>query len=330
MFINSEKLFIELIQVGIVVSDLKQSMDRYLNKYGIGPWYVIEFNSSNVSEMELYGVKKNYSMKLGVCTIGNIRFELIESVTNSIYLDYIKKYGESIIHHLKLKVKDYFKAIDYLNSKGIKSIQLGHQLGVKGKNIYNYLNTSETLGFITEIVDISQDFIKPEPEYWYPGSSVLNLNSIFLRPTQVGIVVNDLNKKIQIYKELFNLKPDEVLEFSSNNNIKIYNTSVKYSIKIAFYNLNNITLKVIQSFNNNSIYNKFYRKYGDGVIHHLRMEVSNYDETLKKLVEIGVKVILAGEFLDKVKFSYLDTSNDINFITEIIDNSIDTDISYCP
>ena len=63
-------------------------MQKYVYDYGIGPMYVLKFNSKNVSNMYLYGKRKDYSMKLGVCPIGDVRFELIEPVSESIYSNY--------------------------------------------------------------------------------------------------------------------------------------------------------------------------------------------------------------------------------------------------
>lgn len=160
----------DIIQVGIVVRDLKNSMNNYIS-FGIGPFYVLKFSPDNVKEMYIKGKKQDYAMNIGVCTIGNVRLELIEPLTPSIYSEHLDNYGEGIIHHIKLDVSDYYDAFKYFQSLGIKSLQSGHQIGEKGINIFNYLDTKDLFGYICEIVYVSDDFIKPEPDYWYPKAN---------------------------------------------------------------------------------------------------------------------------------------------------------------
>ncbi len=318
----SKPLFKNLIQVGMVVSDLKQSMQKYVYGYGVGPMYVIEFNSINVSNMYLYGRKKNYSMNLGVCPIGDVRFELIEPISGSIYSDYISQYGQGIIHHLKLAVEDYCQALEYLESLGIEIIQVGHQLGDSGKNMYTYLDTSDTLGFIIEVVNIEKDFIKPKPDRWFPENKETIPEPVFIRPSQVGIVVKDLDGKIKQYSELFGLQPRAVIEFNSTNvaDMTLYGKKKDYATKVGFYILGNVQLKLIEPLTD-SIFSDFYDKYGEGVIHHLGMEVEGYNNVLKLLKSRDIQIIQSGIYQDKTKYSYFSTDRDLNFILEIVENN---------
>jgi len=312
-------LFKNLIQVGIVVEDLKESMQKYVFDYGIGPMYVIEFNSSNVTNMSLYGKKKNYRMNLGVSPIGDVRFELVEPITDSIYTDYLQKYGQGIIHHLKLAVSDYKKALDYLQSRGNKIIQVGHQVGGRGKNMYNYLDTTDTLGFIIEVVNVEDNFVKPAPDKWFPQDKSIMPAPVFKRPNSVGIVVEDLKDKISQYRDLFGLGPWIIKEFSSKNvsDMHIGKKKKDYATKVGFYTLGNVVLKLIQPLGE-SIFSRFYDKYGQGVVNHLGMEVKDYDKTLNLLKSKGISVAQSGCYDDKIRYSYLSTDNDLNFIVEVV------------
>ncbi|MCL5071148.1 MAG: VOC family protein, partial [Actinobacteria bacterium] len=283
-------LFKKLIQVGMVVSNLKRSMYKYVYNYGIGPMYVLKFDSDNVSDMFIYGKRKNYSMNVGVCPIGDIRFELIEPLSDSIYSEFLKKNGEGVIHHLKLDVDDYDKTLGYLNSIKIRSIQSGYQLGDRGVNIYNYLDTSDQLGFICEIVNISKDFIKPKPDSWFP--EVKKYKPIFKKPTSIGIVVSNLSKKINEYSRLFNINKWYLKEIDSSNveDMHIHGKRMDYSIKLAISNFENIKIQLIEP-TSYSIFSEFYEKYGEGIIHHLGMKVDNYDYVLKNLKSKGLEIL---------------------------------------
>jgi len=58
----NKSLFKNLIQAGIVIGNLKKTMHSYVYSYGIGPMYILRFSHKNVSDMNLYGKRKNYSM----------------------------------------------------------------------------------------------------------------------------------------------------------------------------------------------------------------------------------------------------------------------------
>ena len=314
----SKPLFKNLIQVGMVVSDLKKSMHKYVFGYNAGPMYVLEFNPGNVSDMYLYGKKQNYKMNLAVCPIGEVRFELIEPITHSIYSDYVMDKGEDIIHHLKLGVDDYYGTISYLESIGIEVIQSGKQIGGEGHNSFTYLDTSDSLGFIIELVDIESNFIKPEPDRWFPDAKAIIKEPKFIRPMQIGIVVKNLDNKIEQYRDLFGLNYWTVKEFNEKNisNMNIYGKKKNFSVKAGFYSLENVCFKLIEPLTE-SIYSDFYNKHGEGVVHHLGMIVNDYHEMLNFIKSKGINIIQSGCYDDKFNFSYLSTDSDINFITEI-------------
>lgn len=318
---KTNSLFKNLIQVGMVVSNLQTSMEKYVFKYGLGPMYVLEFNSNNVEDMMIYGKKKNYSMNLGVCTIGDVRFELIEPISKSIYSDYLNEYSDGIIHHLKLEVSDYFEAFEYFKSNGIKVIQHGKQLGDKGKNIYTYFDTRDVLGFIIEIVKITPDFIKPKPEYWFPKDEKISKNPFFKRVFKVGLVVKDLDAAIEKYKDLLGFNSWTVKEFNNKNlsDMSIYGKKNDYSVKVGYYKLGNVELALTEPLSK-SIFSDFLEKYGENVVSYLGMEVENYNNALTFLNSKNIKIIQSGNYLNNQKYSYFSTNNDLNFIVEIAES----------
>ena len=159
-------VFENIVQVGIVVKNIKETAQRFADRFGIGPWYIKKYDSGDVYDMKLYSRRQDYSMILGFCFIGNIQIELIEPIDESIYLEFYKEHGEGL-HHLKMKVESYEEQLKSLQEKDIKVVQSGgaHQ----GRRRYAYLDTKDDLGFITEIAEGSPDFERPEPDYWWPN-----------------------------------------------------------------------------------------------------------------------------------------------------------------
>ena len=71
----------------------------------------------------------------------------INPVSSSIYEDFYEKYGEGVVHHLKLDVNDTKTTLNSIKEKGVDMIQSGNQLGDSGENQYYYVDTQKKLAF---------------------------------------------------------------------------------------------------------------------------------------------------------------------------------------
>ncbi len=306
-------MFEKLIQVGFVTKEFDRILKSYTDIYGIGPWYILKFCPENVKLMEIYGKKQDYAMNVAVCPLGDIRFEYIEPLTPSIFSEFYEQFGEYAVHHLKLGGQKYEASFDFLDSMNIKTIQSGHQTGGPGENIYTFMDTWEKLGFITEIVKVTPDFIKPEPEKWYFGAQK-NFNPIFIKASMVGIIVKNIDKKIAEYEKL-KIGPWKIFEKDRNKSPNFYS-------KIAFCRRDNYFLKLIQP-EPGSVFMTHLLEYGEGV-HHIKMEVENYDRDLKYLRSKNLDIIYSGSYLTDEKFSLIDSRKHLNFIVEISEKKLMT------
>jgi len=250
-------------------------------------------------------------MNVAVCPIGDVRFEYIEPITKSIFSDFYDDYFENVIHHLKFEVDDYKKTLEFFKSKNIELIQTGHQLGDAGKNMYNFFDTEKEFGFTTEIVNVTSDFIKPQPESWV-GSDHDDFDPVFIRPSAVGIVVKNLEEKISKYMAL-NIGPWEIHDFRKED-------ILNFKARMAFCRFGNVIFKLIEP-ESSSIFSEHLSKYGEG-IHHIKMEVDDYDKKLDYLCSKGIKVLSSGKYLDKIRFSFMDTKKHLNFTIQISDKEI--------
>ncbi|MHB1346791.1 MAG: VOC family protein [Candidatus Humimicrobiaceae bacterium] len=158
-------MFNKLIQVAFVTTETDRILKNLAEIYNIGPWYVLRFSPENVKSMEFHGKKQKYSMNVSVCPVDDIRFEYIEPISESIFSEFADTFGENIVHHLKFEERSYKEALRFLDSKNVKIIQAGHQLGDTGKNMYYFLDTKKEFGFITEIVHVTRNFKKPSLIY---------------------------------------------------------------------------------------------------------------------------------------------------------------------
>ena len=142
-------MFKDTTQIAIVVRDLYQAMETYVEEYGIGPWEIFNFNPETGSDMVVHDEPVDYSMRVAMAMVGNVQWELIEPLDDSsIYAEFLESHGGGL-HHVCVTVNDYDDALATLRSKGHSVLQAGSYKGAT----FAYVSTDRDLGVITEIVD---------------------------------------------------------------------------------------------------------------------------------------------------------------------------------
>ena len=157
-------VFKSVLQIAVVVKNCDKSVRKYADDYGIGPWNIYEFNPNTVSDMILRGKKVDYAMRLALCDIGGVQWEIIEPKdSKSIYAEFLKEHGEGL-HHVAFGVDDYDQTMEFYRDRGHKILQGGTWEGLT----YTYLDSRKDLGVIAEIYKLVPEFKWPEPAARYP------------------------------------------------------------------------------------------------------------------------------------------------------------------
>jgi hypothetical protein len=157
-------MYNKVLQVAMVVKNCDEAVKLWADKYGIGPWNIYEFNPDTVNDMIIRGEKVDYAMRLALCDIGGVQWELIEPKDDkSIYAEFLKEKGEGL-HHCAFGVDNYAEAVKFYEDKGLPVLQGGEWSGLT----YTYLDSQKDLNLICEIYDIAEGFDWPEPQDVYP------------------------------------------------------------------------------------------------------------------------------------------------------------------
>lgn len=152
-------------QIGIIVKNLEDTVKRYHEIFGIGPWHFYTYKKPLVKEMTYYGKPANYSMRLALSYFGPMRIELIEpGAGESVYHDFIKEHGYGI-HHLGLLTDNFEKSIQEASSAGIEMIMDGAGFGLDGDGHYAYLDTEKDFGVTLELIERPKSRLNPEKVY---------------------------------------------------------------------------------------------------------------------------------------------------------------------
>lgn len=157
-------IFTDVLQVAVVVKNLDESMKNYWEIYGVGPWTVYDFNPSTVSNMIIDDKREDYAMRLALCNIGKVQWELIEPQDDkSIYADFLKKHGDGL-HHVAFGVENYDQAMAHFRERGMRVCQGGTWHGLT----YTYFDCEDTFAAIAEIYNTPPDFQWPRADATYP------------------------------------------------------------------------------------------------------------------------------------------------------------------
>ncbi|MFX0015508.1 MAG: VOC family protein [Candidatus Hermodarchaeota archaeon] len=123
---------------------------------------------------------------------------------------------------------------------------------------------------------------------------------------QIGIVVEDMEKSLKYYENIFG-SPFLTLESPLDS----------AKLKIALFQVGNIQLEIIQVLEGKTIHSKFLEEKGEG-LHHIGFIVEDIEQELARMENEGIKVLERGVVQEMVKFAYLDTEKTLGIILEII------------
>lgn len=152
-------------QLAILVPDLEKAVRNFSDRYGIGPWQIYTYQKPLVKKMTFKGIEADYSMRIALSNIGDMRIELIKPLEgDSIYQDFIIKHGYGL-HHVGLVVEDIDEALEIANNNGLNVIMDGSGFGLDGDGHYAYLDTEGELGFILELIQRPKKRVPPEKTY---------------------------------------------------------------------------------------------------------------------------------------------------------------------
>ncbi|MCH7818627.1 MAG: methylmalonyl-CoA epimerase [Candidatus Marinimicrobia bacterium] len=93
----------------------------------------------------------------------------------------------------------------------------------------------------------------------------------------IAIAVNSLEESIKVYTSLLGVEPE--LE-----------TITAEKVNTAVYDLNGVSLELIEPIGDDSPITKFLQKKGEG-LHHVCLKVDSLEETMTELKEKGIEII---------------------------------------
>ena len=128
---------------------------------------------------------------------------------------------------------------------------------------------------------------------------------------QVGIVVEDLDSAIEQFRLLLGVSNFDVVDWpkpGTDPESNYYGKKAQFKLRIAFSQLGNLQLEVIQPVEGKSIFTDFLETHGPG-LHHLRFSEKNFDQKVEQLQKAGIQMISSGRGVRSPStWAYFDTT----------------------
>ena len=150
-----------------------------------------------------------------------------------------------------------------------------------------------------------------DPAYHDPGMKVV---------TQVAIVCRDIEATSKRWATLLGVNQPRILTTKPGREVKLMyrNRPSDGQAKLAFINLGQVTLELIQPVGGDTAWKEFLDTRGEGV-HHIAFQVADPARTIKAVWETGMPVVHQGRFDDgSGSYAYIDSAEALGVTLELL------------
>ncbi len=140
------------------------------------------------------------------------------------------------------------------------------------------------------------------------------------RMAQVAVIVEDIEKSAEFYARMFGIdKPAAIVAAGHESRPTMYRGKPSNATaKLAFIELENIQIELIEPDGTPSIWQEFADNYGQG-LQHIAFWVDDIDEAEQKFTSAGMEILQSGGW-DGGAYSYIDATEQMGTIIELLHN----------
>jgi hypothetical protein len=139
-----------LVQIGVVVADLKKTTAALTALFGIGPFRYVEWPDRPQAKYYYRGTEESIRLHQAFVQLGDVEVELIQPVAGerNAYKEFLDQTGGGI-HHVLFEVPDIDPVVDQLAKSGVGVLQAG--TGIRPGTRWALLDTQKECGFLIEL-----------------------------------------------------------------------------------------------------------------------------------------------------------------------------------
>jgi len=139
--------------------------------------------------------------------------------------------------------------------------------------------------------------------------------------TQVGIIVDDIEKAAEAWSDFLGMDETPRISIAEGHESKptvFRGNPSDAKARLAFFQLDNITIELIEPLEGSSTWREFLEEQGPG-IHHIAFEVDNMDRSVQLFGEAGIPEVQNGGW-GTGEYAYMDGSGSLELIIELLEN----------
>lgn len=137
---------------------------------------------------------------------------------------------------------------------------------------------------------------------------------------QVGLVVRDIERTAKIYADVFGMDVPKVIitDPEDISHIKFRGDPTQARAKLAFFQMGNVSLELIEPVGGPSTWKEFLDEHGEGV-HHIAFRIEGMERVLTFLERKGISVVQRGDYTGG-RYAYVDSASSLGVILELLEN----------
>jgi methylmalonyl-CoA epimerase len=139
--------------------------------------------------------------------------------------------------------------------------------------------------------------------------------------SQVGVVVRNLDKAMEYYKETFGIGPFMVFDFVPEKHL-VRGKPLPVKLRIGVAQMGPVGLELIEPVEGDAPHKRFLEEKGEG-LHHLGYYVDNYDQWMDYLEQQGIGILMEAETtiegMGHARAAYMETDKVGGILFEFIE-----------
>ena len=138
--------------------------------------------------------------------------------------------------------------------------------------------------------------------------------------TQVAIVCKDIEETARSWATLLGVETPEwrLTGPESESNIRYRGQPTEARAKLAFFDLGQVSLELIEPVGGPSTWKDFLDEHGEG-IHHIAFHIQGMDEVLGRLEDEGIDLVQRGDYTGG-RYAYVDGTGGLKAVLELLEN----------
>ena len=181
-----------ILEVGVAVNNIQKSVRQFQHILGAETGAVV-----NVSV---------YDMRMQMCRVGNVDFELMEPAgNNGVIARFLKAHGEGL-HHIAFEVDSILDSVDCMKEQNVRIINEKPILIDSLKAIF--LHPGSFHGVLLELIEGEPNWVG---DHVLPGELQDGKDAVCAEGVlEIGIIFEDLGAALTVYETILSAKPKPI------------------------------------------------------------------------------------------------------------------------